>query len=376
MEESSLLDSMLSGATAEEKLISAKSIIESLESELIKSRTKCKTLENQLKKVQANSNLIQANKNNTSSSFMLPSEFKQSWESATTDLCFNLFQQFLPRPKFLASLVRHLCTIISESVQSKLNSILLSIQSQLGLSDPKPVRTQILKLLQDSSSSTFPCIQSRISNLFLKTTKKSELSLLKPLTSTEEFSLFVNTFHSISVYMALAEPALTISFPSKPVIIKIQNPEDFLLIDGFASINSNALIVFPELTRQGSRYLPCKPSVLVLSEVDNAKFLHQMTEESDSFESLQRTNTEPSSEDWKSETRTKIGKIRFASPRLKTKSILVDCVFCRIQGKCKFCAKAESHKRIKEDFSPNLLKAAQGVNINKFMKKDEKCKLM
>ena len=378
MEESSLLDSMLSGSTAEEKLISAKNIIQSLESELIKSRSKCKTLESQLKKVQANNNLIQVNQNNTSSSFMLPSEFKKLWESATTDLCFNLFHQFLPSPNTFASLTRHLCTIISESVHSKLNSILLSLQSHLSLADTKPIKTHLLKLLQDSSSQAFPCNHSRISSLFLKTSKKSDQSALKSLILTEEFKLFVHTFHSISVYMALTEPVLTISFPSKPVIIKITNPEDFLLIDGFASINSNALIVFPEVTREGSRYLPCKASVLVLSEVENAKFLHQINEDLDSFESLQRTNTEPSSEDWKNETRSKLGKVRFASPRMKQKSILVDCVFCRIQGKCKFCKKVENNKKIKanEDFSPNLLQAAQGVNIDKFMKKDEKCKLM
>jgi hypothetical protein len=245
------------------------------------------------------------------------------------------------------------------------------IQQQLGSSSTstETIKNQLLSLFQENSSSAFQCSSEKIGKIFINLLPKTLSLKVKTLVSKREFQDFVKNFQKISVFLTLNEFPLKVEFPAVPEVLIAEKPEDFIFIDGFPTSQSKVIVVFPEVLRGKSRFLGIRPSVLVLKD----------EEKEDSFESLQRINTEPSSEDNRKALKT---KIRFASPKMMRKPLIPDCIFCRIHGKCQFCLKFSVKKKIREEkgeerFSPRLSQAAQKVNMKKFIsQRDEKCKLM
>ena len=62
-----------------------------LEKDLFKSMTDHRRLDTQFKQLQEQSTVNAKNRNNTSSAFTLPSEFKQAWDELVTELMIDAF---------------------------------------------------------------------------------------------------------------------------------------------------------------------------------------------------------------------------------------------------------------------------------------------
>jgi hypothetical protein len=138
MENSEQLEDLILGSNDSEKLESAKQIIKTLEKDLKQARSKLKTLEIHLTKLENLKKSLSLSQNNTSSSFWLPSEFKQEWETLTSETSLDLFQDFLSSPNDFAILCQQLSRTILNSVESSLSSKLEVIQQQLGSSSTQP----------------------------------------------------------------------------------------------------------------------------------------------------------------------------------------------------------------------------------------------
>lgn len=69
-----------------------------------------------MKKLQDNAAVSGQNLNNTSSSFMLPSEFKKSWETLVQEGVLDVFGEFLEDYSLFVRLVRSAVRLVLEQV--------------------------------------------------------------------------------------------------------------------------------------------------------------------------------------------------------------------------------------------------------------------
>ena len=76
------------------------------------------------------------NRNNTSSSFTLPSEFKQSWDELVKESILDAFPDFLDNYEELVPLVQELFIFIREEIIQIQRSILVDIAKRLNLLGP------------------------------------------------------------------------------------------------------------------------------------------------------------------------------------------------------------------------------------------------
>ena len=76
-----------------------------LEKDLFKALTESRRLDAQVKTLQEINTLNAKNRNNTSSSFTLPSEFKNAWDELVKESILDAFPDFLDRYQELIPLV-------------------------------------------------------------------------------------------------------------------------------------------------------------------------------------------------------------------------------------------------------------------------------
>jgi len=76
------------------------------------------------------------NRNNTSSSFTLPSEFKQAWDELVKESILDAFPDFLDNYEELVPLVQELFIFIREEIIQIQRSILVDIAKRLNLLGP------------------------------------------------------------------------------------------------------------------------------------------------------------------------------------------------------------------------------------------------
>jgi hypothetical protein len=112
MEEQDLFE----GTTMEEKLGSARQIIESLESQVFKLRAELKRNEGLVKKLQDQVAVSGANENNTSSNFTLSSEFRKLWETMVSETLLDCYQNYIDDHFMLAHLVQDAMRVVHAEV--------------------------------------------------------------------------------------------------------------------------------------------------------------------------------------------------------------------------------------------------------------------
>jgi hypothetical protein len=336
------LDDLIQGATPEEKLVNAKEIIQSLEKEAFKLRAELKRTEATVKKLQESVSLSSQNQNNTSSAFMLPSEFKKLWEVLVMENCLDLFTPFLDNPSEFAYLVQTLFKEILKYVETSINSKISTIIDLLGIKEcnPDKLKKYLLKLFQDHYNTAFPLDCQVIGSLFKSSLPVHLQSKIKPLLSSSDFSVFVSTAHKLSVTMLLNDPVLNLKFPSSPEVLALSKPDDFYFIDGFPVGSPDGLLILPAVTRGTFPYAGTKPAVLVLE--------HGLG------------SLEPSVPDVKENPKLETHKS--ADPCLKHKAAIgryaddqepypplqrkqentgrKECPLCRIKAPCAYCSKS------------------------------------
>ena len=87
------------------ELIEQRKRFESMERDLFKSHTAARKLTAQVKSLQEINSMHRVTKNDTSSAFTLPSEFKKLWDELGTELILDAFPDFLDQYKLFVCLV-------------------------------------------------------------------------------------------------------------------------------------------------------------------------------------------------------------------------------------------------------------------------------
>lgn len=333
MEDLQELDDLIQGSTAEEKLQNAKEIIQSLEKEVFKLRAELKRSENTMKKLQESTSTTSQNSNNTSSAFLLPSEFKKSWEILIMENILDLFQPFLPTQVDFVLLVQLLTKTVLTKVNSELDRKIDQVQQMLGGgTDQVKVKKYMMKLFQDHFLTAFPCCPEQIAEEFIEQVPKMLANRVKELTESSEFNVYVNTMHKLSVYMLLSEPALELNFTMKPEYITIVKPDDYYYIDGFPIGTSRGIIVLPSVTRNSQIYTGIKPAVLILPPDYQAEPAE--TENRGKSESVSLHKSSQSDNKYTEESEPYPPLQRKREEYLKK-----DCLLCKIKSPCAYCSK-------------------------------------
>jgi hypothetical protein len=346
------LDDLIQGSTPSEKLENAKEIIQSLEKEVFKLRAELKRSENSLKKLQETSSSTQQSTNNTSSAFLLPSEFKKLWEILILENTLDLFQPFLSSQLDFVLLTQLLSKTVQKRVNLELLEKLTQIDSLLGISgDLEKVKKYMTRLFQDFCLSAFPCNLSLITSEYLEAVPKPLQSRVKALIETEEFASFVKTMHKLSIHMQLTDPPLELKFSMKPEYVTIVKPDDFYYIDGFPVGHPQAIIVLPAVLRNSQVFAGTKPGVLVLPENYSEPAEHE-----DRAKSEQPV------------CKSSLGISRFNDesepypPLQKKEGSRRECLLCKIKSPCAYCSKMTLlalAKRVPSSSNPRFISRVQ-----------------
>jgi hypothetical protein len=333
------LDELLQGSTPEEKLQSAKEIIQTLEKEVFKLRTEIKRSENNTKKLQESSALIAQNQNNISSAFLLPSEFRKHWEILIMENILDLFSPFIGCPTDFSILSQNLVKTVLKDVQDDLSQKLDSIAKLLGSTEKlnDKLHKYMSKLFQDNYLTAFPCpSHKKIKAAFLSTVPKKIYIKVRNLLESTEFDSFLKNMHKIGVHMILSDPQLEIHFPTTIEQITITKPDDFYFIDGFPVENAEAIVVIPSVMRINYPYAGIKTSVLMQTE--------KRILENDSKEEIDIMI--PMSVDSLSKNQNSLLKNKYEEdldypplqkrPEIKKKR---DCLMCQLKAPCAYCSK-------------------------------------
>ena len=188
-------------------------IIHSLENDLTKSRVEVIKLRSEIaelnNKIIANSN----GENDTSSLFLLPSEFKDKWNSLITEMLMEVFSDFIDNPK-------EFVYIIHLSISAVKNAWLWEIQNKIDLAidlfgiknnSKNEFIIKIKKIMKDYWSYIFihnDTFIEKVKLIIRETSEKSNKmtinsSNIDQLLDSCEFRKFVFLMYEIFIYMLL-----------------------------------------------------------------------------------------------------------------------------------------------------------------------------
>lgn len=115
-----LLEQDLKGLSSEEMqkhFIEERKKLYIMEKDLFKAQTENRKLNQQIKTLQEINTLNAKNRNNTSSAFTLPSEFKNAWDELVKELILDAFPDFLDKYEELVPLVQELFIVVREEIE-------------------------------------------------------------------------------------------------------------------------------------------------------------------------------------------------------------------------------------------------------------------
>ena len=103
-----------------------------MERDLFKSQAECRKVDAKFKTLQDLNILNAKNRNNTSSAFTLPSEFKSGWDELVTELMIDAFCN-IDQYEEVVPLVHELFIMIREEIISIQRGIILDVAKRLNL---------------------------------------------------------------------------------------------------------------------------------------------------------------------------------------------------------------------------------------------------
>ena len=210
-------------------------------------------------------------KNDTSSSFLLPSEFKSKWENFTKNTILETFENTFDDPQLLTFITQETMNLL---YQLSINDIYNKIESIMKILNIEDITIERKKtffykmrfIFQEYFSSIFKFndynkIKSHLSGLKISNQKKKEL--LNDLQTTQ-FNSLLEEGYKICSYMNLHQPRL--SFKENSFVYLYYSKKYLNNIEGFGKENSVCLVtLFPPLLRNNFFYQGIKPAVYVIN---------------------------------------------------------------------------------------------------------------
>lgn len=277
--------------------------VEILEKDLFKSRTENKKLEKTNKKLENRLSQIGNNTNNTSVTFLLPSEFKLLWEKTMKDSLLEAFDNIISDYKLLSYIVKNLMRIIYENAKEIIKERINKVFSLFHIPNEKCVLTEILPkfrfLLQEYFTFIFQLdldenTTDNVTRIVMDCIKQDytyqyDISLLENDLKSEYYKEFIKDSFKISLYMLLHEPIL--SFDSTVSIEFTRFKKGVMTpIEGFIKDKSVCCVVLnPPLLKGKFIYQGILPVVYIIEDPDDDVIL-KISEESNKTKTQQYEN--------------------------------------------------------------------------------------
>lgn len=230
--------------------------------------------------------------NDTSSSFLLPSEFKSQWENFTNNTLIDSFENTYDDPQIVSFLSQETIKLLYQTAYNDIQEKVRKIMEILNIpyNDKKSINTFFYKIrfiFQEYFSSIFlfseyEKIISKLSLTHINVNRKEDL--IKDLNSNQ-FKKFLNEGYKLCSYMNLHSPVLTLK--GNEFVYLFYSKKHHNNIEGFGKDNSVCLVtMFPPMLNKTFFYQGIKPTVYIINnpsdemiqECENNKILYDFGE--------------------------------------------------------------------------------------------------
>ena len=245
--------------------------------------------------------------NDTSSSFLLPSEFKSQWENFTNNTLIESFENTYDDPHIVSFLSQETIKLLYKTVYNDIQEKVRKIMEILNIpnNEKESINTFFYKIrfiFQEYFSSIFMFsehekIINKLSLIHFNINRKEDL--MNDLKSNQ-FKKFINEGYKLCSYMNLHSPVLTLK--GNEFVYLFYSKRHHNNIEGFGKDNSVCLVtMFPPMLNKTFFYQGIKPTVYIISnpseemiqECENNKILYDFGEKNRSCSETDIKRTDP-----------------------------------------------------------------------------------
>ena len=257
-----------------------------MSNEIAKYEAEIKKLETSNKKLQELVSKNAQNINNTSIAFFLPSEFKNLWDKLIKTELLEAFDSYINDYVTVSNLSQDLFLITykqtEELIHKKINSILdcLNIKNTSNEQMNKII-SKFLPFFQEHLFEIFNVsneIESNIKTELLNIAStykiKIDIQQLSDEINKAQFKMLLSSFFSVSLYMLLHDPILTLSispYQQRTNEYMYYSKKDMIIIEGFPNESTPCMLILPPpMLRKKFPFNGMKPAYYALNDSDQS----------------------------------------------------------------------------------------------------------
>ncbi len=257
-----------------------------MSNEIAKYEAEIKKLETANKKLQELVSKNAQNINNTSIAFFLPSEFKNLWDKLIKTELLEAFDSYINDYVTVSNLSQDLFLITykqtEELIHKKINSILdcLNIKNTSNEQMNKII-SKFLPFFQEHLFEIFNVsneIESNIKTELLNIAStykiKIDIQQLSDEINKDQFKMLLSSFFSVSLYMLLHDPILTLSispYQQRTNEYMYYSKKDMIIIEGFPNESTPCMLILPPpMLRKKFPFNGMKPAYYALNDSDQS----------------------------------------------------------------------------------------------------------
>ena len=257
-----------------------------MSNEIAKYEAEIKKLETSNKKLQELVSKNAQNINNTSIAFFLPSEFKNLWDKLIKTELLEAFDSYINDYVTVSNLSQDLFLITykqtEELIHKKINSILdcLNIKNTSNEQMNKII-SKFIPFFQEQPFEIFNVsneIESNIKTELLNIAStykiKIDIQQLSDEINKDQFKMLLSSFFSVSLYMLLHDPILTLSispYQQRTNEYMYYSKKDMIIIEGFPNESTPCMLILPPpMLRKKFPFNGMKPAYYALNDSDQS----------------------------------------------------------------------------------------------------------
>ncbi|CAD8165273.1 unnamed protein product [Paramecium octaurelia] len=265
-------------------------MIEILESDMNKFRIENLRLQQQIKQLQESLVHCSVNLTNTSSKFMLPSEFKLKYENMVKETLPSAFGYLFDQPKVLVQVVQQSCLFLEQVIRDELNNKTLQIASILGINS-QGLFSLLQKLYQDNYQSVLGFNEMTISKLksHLKLNIKSIDEFIEE--DNDDLIEWMKQYWLLLSYIILSDQEINIGFSRVIYEIVSYQKNEYYCVDGFGKEGAKSLVILPPIMRKNQSFNGVKHAVLILPNNFDCSIFSQENNLQDTIQELKSYNS-------------------------------------------------------------------------------------
>ena len=257
---------------------------EKLEKECIKYKIQLKTMEN---KIQETASKNYKSNTNTSSKFILPSEFKQMWESLAKENIIDTFVDFIDNQPLVFHLIQDFflsnIELFKKFFKEKIQNICKNLKIPCNQNNLSNIGKYFRPLIEEFFENIFydpeevePYVEKIKVDLMAKVKEYSKIKIevdeyamsdLEQALETKYFKEFIGVMKKIILYCEMHEPPISFSlenYTTRKPVIKSYKQGEIICIDGLPRDNKPCLVLMnPPILKSNFFYMGMKPIVVV-----------------------------------------------------------------------------------------------------------------